>query len=367
MNTGRLLTISRKIYSEIVKINLIQQLDRLVAHLESSINSPHESTQRVVSDDLEQLYQTLSQADSINFSPGIQSELDALIVNRRGGVNTLIGLGLSSQLENVFEGGYTSVKTLDGLRLLVQDVKDFSQALEGINNSFEALGIEDETLEVEESVVGMTIPRERLDGGLRGLQREISFFAQFLVELTETVEGSVDENEVYSLHASDFGIDAMTTLSVANKFAIIIVGIKAAFDTVMGYRDLKERAKKLGVDDKTVSQLAKESEEKMSSAIEEVHIEIFQDCKVDDKGRIRELKNGLTFRLNGLANRIDRGFSFEVRANFPEPKSDEDKKKVEKINAFSEIKFQPLSETRLLELPENGEDENPETKPKSPK
>ena len=357
MNTERLFTISKKIQHEINAMGLISNLDQLVNQLREAINYPSENTQRAVEDTLNQLYQGLDKANSKDFSPGIRSELDELIVNRQANINTLIGLGLSSQLQSIFAGGYTSVQSLDQLRALAEDVTAFTEALEQINTSFTTLGIKDEELNVGESVVGMTIPREGINGGLRGLQREIAFFAQFLVELTEVIEGSTEENEVYSLHASDFGIDVMATLPVAAQFAAIVAGVKAAFDMIKDFKNLKEKAEELGVDEDTVNKLTEKGEAAMETKLDEIHAEIFQDCKVDENGRVNELKSGMKLRLNGLANRMDQGFSFEVRTSLPESPSEEDEKHVEAIRSFGSIKFEPLEGSRLLELPENEDDE----------
>ena len=367
MNTERLFTISKKIQEEIDDMELIYHFEQLVSQLQDAINVPNEDTQRAVESTLNQLHQGLADADSSHFSPGIRSELDELIVNGRANTNKLIGLGLSSQLQSIFAGGYTSVQSLDQLQSLAEDVKAFTEALEQINTSFTALGIKDEELNAGESVVGMTIPREGINGGLRGLQREIAFFAQFLVELTEVTEGSTEENEVYSLHASDFGIDVMATLSVAAQFATIVAGVKAAFDIIKGFKNLKENAEQLGVDEDTVNKLTEKGKAAMETKIDEIHAEIFQDCKVDENGRVNELKSGMKLRLNGLANRMDQGFSFEVRTSLSESPSEEDEKHVEAIRSFGSIKFEPLSGSRLLELPENEDDEDDSTKSKTSK
>ena len=357
MNTERLLTISKRIQTEIADIGLIDHLDQLVSELQNAINSPNENTQRAVEDALNQLYQGLDDADSKDFSPGIRSELDQFLVNGRASTNTLIGLGLSTQLHHIFAGGYTSVQSLDQLRTLAEDVKTFSEALEQINSSFSALGMKDEELNSGESVVGMTIPRIGINGDLSGLQQEISFFGRLLVELTEVTEGSTEENKVYSLHASDFGIDVMATLSVAAQFATIVAGVKAALDKIKDFKDLKEKAETLGIDKDTVNQLTEKGKAEMETKLEEIHAEVFQNCKVDEEGRINELKSGIKLRLNGLANRLDQGFSFEVRTSPPESPSDEDEKNVNSIHSFYNIRFEPLSGPRLLELPENEEDE----------
>ena len=54
---------------------------------------------------------------------------------------------------------------------------------------------------------------------------------------------------------------------------------------------------------------------------------IFQDHKITDKGRVNELRTGIRIHLIGLAARLERGYSVEVRTELPaEPTEDEEQK-----------------------------------------
>ena len=357
MNTKRLFTISKTLHNEVTTIKLVGTINSLVTNLEQAINTPNEDTQRAVENLLKKLYESLEAVDSNNFSPGIRAELEGLKVNGQRAVSELIGLGLSQQLRIIFEGGYTSVQTLDQLRQLATDITALTNALHQVNNGVGALGMEDEELSPGQSVVGIMFPSQATDSTLRELQREIKYFAQFLVELTEVVEGTADEHKVYSLHTSGVGIDVLTSIAVAANFAAIVAGMKAAFDMIRDFKKLKENAEKLGVGEKLVNELTSESKAKMEVKIEEIHAEVFQNCKVSDKGRVNELKTGIKIRLNGLANRIDRGFSFEVRTALPEEASEEEQKHIKVVNSFGSVRFERLEGSRLLELPENEEEE----------
>ena len=92
------------------------------------------------------------------------------------------------------------------------DVGLLGTALDAVSEGLTGLAVEGETLKAGESIVGVTIPRAAVDGGFRYLQRELAFFAQFLVEVTEVVEGKADEHKVQSLRSSDFGIDVTAQL-----------------------------------------------------------------------------------------------------------------------------------------------------------
>src|SRR5207249_11356858 len=121
--------------------------------------------------------------------------------------------------------------------------------------------------------------------------------------------------------SSNFGIDVKASLDVVGALALIIKGVKLALDKLGKFRKLKEDAEQLGVD-AVVDEVTRKSKESLEVAIDEIEAEVFQHCKLDNDGRINELKTALKFKINGLANRMERGFAFEVRSTLP-PSADE--------------------------------------------
>jgi len=96
----------------------------------------------------------------------------------------------------------------------------------------------------------------------------------------------------------------------------------------------------------------------MDSAIEKFALELVtENYKQKDAGRRNEMVNGVRISLNRIANRIDRGFNFEVRIEPPDPKSSQEdetvKKAVEIIRAASEnMQYMKLEGPPILALPE---------------
>ena len=353
MNTQRLLTVSMRLAEEVNStVRIVVHLDQ---QLQEAINSPNENTQREVENSRAELISELSSAPSDTFSPGFRSQLDELSVAGIR-VSDLVGLGLVRRVNAMFDGGYTSVKTLDEIHKCVEQVQALSEALEAVISGLSGLGVSDESLSPGQSIVGISIPRKRVSGGLRELQLEIKFFAQFLAELTEVVDGSVDEHQVYSLHASDFGIDVSATLNVAAQLATIITVLTSAFNKVVRFKKLKEDAAALGLEKEQLDLLTEQGRNSVESTIKELHAEVFQDSKVEN-GRINELKIGVRLRLNGLANRLDQGYRVEIRTELCDSPSEEDKNEAKKIAALSAVTFQPVEGQRLLSLPESEEED----------
>ena len=269
----------------------------------------------------------------------------------------LVGKGLSTELQRIFEAGsYTSVQTLDQLKQLLDRLNTFASAIDQVLTSFRALQVEDESLDPGTSVVGMVMPAGSFDGSLRELQRELEFFGQLLVELTEVAEGGASEHKVYSLYASDLGIDVIATLAVAANFAGIVTALQYAFDKIAQFRDLKAKAEDLGVDAQTVEGLSAQGHQVMGDALDEIHAKVFQNCKVVDEGRVRELKTAVKLRLNGLVNRLDKGFMFEVRTELLEEPTEPQESQAEQVAALSTVKFRQIEGPRMLKLPETDEE-----------
>lgn len=108
----------------------------------------------------------------------------------------------------------------------------------------------------------------------------------------------------------------------------------------------------------------------MEDSIEAIEAEVFQHCKLADNGDLTELKTGVRLRINGLANRIERGFIFEVRTVLPEQPNAEQRKMGEAIGSLSTLRFEPMPGPRILELPEAEDavdDDAPTAKPRKPK
>ena len=161
---------------------------------------------------------------------------------------------------------------------------------------------------------------------------------------------------VYSLYASDLGIDVIATLAVAADFAGIVTALQHAFDKIAQFRDLKAKAEDLEVDAQTVEGLFAQGQQVMGDALEEIHAKVFQNCKVDDEGRVRELKTAVEFRLNELANRLDKGFMFEVRTELPEEPTEPQESQAEQVAALSTVEFRQIEGPRVFELPETDEE-----------
>ena len=262
MNAERLVTIVHVLSGEIATVRV---LEALVTQVQQAINAPNEANQRQAQTTLTGLRDTLSKASSNQLSPGLRADITSLKVS---GVTAdkLVGQGLADRLVETLQKGYSSVETLDQLRKVAEEVKALASAVQQVNTGLSGLGLKGEELSPGESVVGIEIPRAKVSG-VPDLRRELDFFGRFVGQVTEVLTGEHDQSAVYSLHSSPFlGLDLMTSLEVAARIASIIAGIKLVLDTLGGYRDLKEKAEQLGVEQETLDRLTAQSKAKMATS-----------------------------------------------------------------------------------------------------
>ena len=356
MNSQRLLTISTSLVDELQAMDLRGSMHTLSSQLRDAINSPSEGTQRAVQSTREDLATTLRGAKSNSMSPGMRVSLGSLKINERTPVSELIGVGLLSRIDTAFDtGGYVSVGSLDQIDQLVQDMEALYAALEQLNSGAQGLALRTEQLEPGESVVGFTIPREAVDEELDRLQKEVKFFGGLVSMITEVVDGSPgDAVKVRSLQSSDFAIELMTNISVAAGVATAVEYIVRGLKKLGEIRAVKDQVQDLGFEPEFLDELDKKGEAAIDAEIAEVEAEVFQDHKINDEGRVNELRTGITLRLKGLAARLERGYSVEVRTELPTEPNEEDERKGAAISALSQVRFERT--TPLLKLTD-GEDE----------
>ena len=192
------------------------------------------------------------------------------------------------------------------------------------------------------------------------LQKEILFFGRLVSTVAEVVDGpSGDPVKVCSLQSSDFAIELATNISIAAGVANAVQYLVRGLKKLNEIRAVKDDMQKLGFEQNLLDEVDQKGEAAIDAEIEEVNASIFQDHKIDDEGRVNELRTGISLRLKGLAARLERGYSVEVRTNLPAEPTEDEEQKGAAITVLSQVRFERT--TPLLKLTD-GEEE-----PASPK
>ena len=178
--------------------------------------------------------------------------------------------------------------------------------------------------------------------------------------VAEVVDGPLgDPVKVRSLQSSDFAIELATNISIAAGVANAVQYLVRGLKKLNEIRAVKDEMQKLGFEQKLLDEVDQKGEAAIDAEIEEVNAKIFQDHKINNEGRVNELRTGISLRLKGLAARLERGYSLEVRTELPAEPTKDDEKKGAAILVLSQVRFERT--TPLLKLTD-GEEE-----PASPK
>ena len=128
------------------------------------------------------------------------------------------------------------------------------------------------------------------------------------------------------------------------------------YKKILEIRKLQQEIERLQLPDEISAKTREHANTLMEDGIEKFTVEIMKQHVVTDEGRRHELTTQVKVSLNKIANRIDRGFNFEVRIEPPTAPAGGDKEieqAVQAIQAASvNMQYMKLEGPPILELPE---------------
>jgi hypothetical protein len=357
MNAERLHAIAVSVLDDLKVTKSEDTLKQLVAALQNQVNQPNAPQfQQQVSDFRTALNESLSAAPSNNFSPAWKQALREL------GLHALLGKNLQANIEAVFSNNQITpslalkeLQTMHGL--LVAD----KRALEQIVSSFEQMNIGAEELEPGQCEIGMLIPRPAIHNRLDEFAKELEDFNGIFGTFSELTTGERPGFELRSVSTSDPIIFLWTSLVVASTIAVTVDRIVNVYKNILEIRKLHGQLRDKGVPKKGLEGIEEHARSIMEKEIDKLSKDLLKKYHKKDEPRENELANELRINLNKIANRIDNGYSIEIRT---EPISEEEvaKKKVnpedlEHINTIlsvsKNLEFIKLEGPPILGLPES--------------
>ena len=146
-----------------------------------------------------------------------------------------------------------------------------------------------------------------------------------------------------------------------------ITAVNKALEAIEKWKQLRAKALELGANAALADQLCAQGQKTLDEAIDAVHAEVITTCKINDQVRANEIKAAVRVKIEGVAARMERGFSFEVRTELPANPSEEAQAQSKPIVGLSTLRFQPSVGAPILALPEWEDDaDNDEGLPKKP-
>lgn len=355
MNAERLHAIVTALKAEITEGQTPSLVRQLASALQSSAQDP--SQQQAASTYRQQLVEVLRKAPSNQFSPVWRQALDEL------GVTELLGNTLLERVESILSRNEITPSAAAAELMPSADRLDaLNQALDAVQSGYGFFNLGSEELDPGEFEVGFLIPRPAVDDALEELGQEFVRLKRILGPFLELATGTREDVRVRSIASSDFQVLLDSAPAVALLIATAVERLISSYEKVMNIRLAYQQLRENGTSEEALAPVLSEAEGRMAHDIRDLVEELLAERAAEDEARANELRKELTDSLNALANRIDKGYSIEVRAGaIPAPDEEEEadeetatrRHQAEAVLAMQEkLRFTNLSGRPILALPE---------------
>jgi hypothetical protein len=357
MNVERLHLIAVKLREDLVRSSLAQHLHALADALANLANQPGEQAyQQAVSTARDAVRDAATSSSVEEWPAAWRATLEEL------DLDDIVGNNLARRVEAaLMSNEITPATAAETVQTLAQELAAADQALTQMVSVFDRFGIATEDLEIGEAEVAVTIPRGEVSERLADLGQEFEQINKILGVFVEIETGSREPMRVRTIASSDYGVYLETAVHVGAFVAVSIERLLAAYKNILEIRALRQGLADQGFEDEMSaldSRVNQLMDERIREYVDEVVAERFGE---DRSERSRELEIELLRSLRMMANRIDHGFNFDVRAPEPEPPAEDEEGSVdpevvaatERIVAASpNLKYINRTGQAILSLPE---------------
>ncbi len=357
MNADRLHALVLMLSSDLEQTNLVELFNELSNSISNEIAQPHPNHQAALGESLNKVRAALTNSAVNEFSPAWHELLSEI------GCSDIFGSPLLEQLNELF--GRNQIT----LAIAQEQITDWTarltalqEAFIGLHDSLEVLKIGSEKLEPGECEIGFLIPRKAVDSRLDEFANELREFDFIFGTLAEIATGKRDEFQIRTISSSDLTVILDSAPCVAALVATALERVIAVYKQLLEIRKLHADLQTQSVPDSALKGVSDHANSMMERGISKISTDLIKmsDGSIEP-GRKNELKNALKISLNKLANRIDRGFNVEVRAEPPIPelgestiRESDDALPFQRIAQASEqLKFMNLDGEPILNLPES--------------
>ena len=212
----------------------------------------------------------------------------------------------------------TPVAVQEKLSSLVSTRQEYLNRVRELSNSMNAFGIRPDNLEPGDAEIGFLIPRSLFRNDLEGFIRELSTINQIIRAFSELATGRVELAEVHEISSSDpllfFGLSPKTIIAIGCAITWALDTLKKTLEI----RELKNRTTK--VQEVRVDDIASLLDNRINELVEKrtkEQVEKLLSNVVEDNGRKHEQREHITWALEALLARVERGMTVEIRLLAP--------------------------------------------------
>jgi hypothetical protein len=315
MNAERLHAIAAALEKELSEREIIDTLQSLTSALNSAVqqNTPANQQQLVTARDA--FYEAISDTPSDHFTPAWRQ-----ILVEMGG-EKLFGTNLKLRVQQIIADNQMTPSVAHGeLKEILEELKNFRDRLTELKTAFELFNIGAEELAPGAAEIGILILRAAVHDKLGDFTEELEEVEFILNTLSEVATGRKDDLKIRTVSSSDLIVFLYAAAPLACITAKVIDFVVGQYKKILDIKKVQLEIDRLELPVEISDKTKEHANKLMEKAIEEFSVTIINEFK-GDQGRKNELATAVKISLNAMANRIDRGFNFEVRIEPPDQNS----------------------------------------------
>ncbi len=309
MRAEELYRVVREIHSDIEDIGIEVLLPQLVEALLAHANSPTAETQMKIAEAREAVEAALAKS-RFNAAAPTERELIAAME-----VDHLIGSALAARIKEAFEGNdLTPAVAHERIEAINEQVQQLYSQSEQLTGSLSYFEVEPDELDAGEFEVIVSIPGAAIDDELVQLGKEAIKLNQIIGVFSEIATGSRDPVKIRAVASSDPTFFLASVPAVAAAIAVGIERVAALYERILNIIKLHREMKKLELPTKLLDPLKQYIDTQVGDGIEQIAKQFEREYMVKvEASRKQELKIELRRALREIAQRLDRGYGFDVR------------------------------------------------------
>ncbi len=228
--------------------------------------------------------------------------------------------------------------------------------------AFKHFHIGSEKLAQGEAEITLLIPREAVDDKLGEFAEELKKMKFILNTFSGVSTGHQEDLKIRTVSSSGLMVFLSATPRFGAMVAKVVDFLVSQYKKILEIKKLQREIERLELPGEISSKTKEHANTLMQEAIDKFSVQIVSEYTGADDGRKNELTTAVRISLDMVANRIDRGFNFEVRIEPPKvldktaPADQEVNKAVQAIQAAAaNMQYMKLEGPPILQLPEEGE------------
>jgi hypothetical protein len=319
MNAERLNAVAQALRGEIAGTALLDRLASIANALNNLGSDPANASQQMA---VAKARGQLDIAVRASRIPEL-SPMWRQIVDEIGGT-PFVGPAVAEQVTAIVSTNQiTPAVAAREVQLLRQRVEAFSASLDQLIAALTTLKIGAENLAPGECEIGVLVPRAFVDNRLDKFADELEEIDQIIGVFEELCTGSRPSPTIRTISSSDLSVYMDLAPVVGAAVAHAVNQIVDVYKKLLEIRKLKGELAKQGVEPKALKGIDDHANKTMEEGIGGIFKDLMaQYSDGGKKERNNEIEIELKFALKRIANRVDRGFNFEVRMSEPPASAD---------------------------------------------